>query len=217
MEDLQRKVRDYETRGVQATLDMQRAARAVALENSRLRALLSSKGVSDYEVEKFLASSGEGSKAQQREVNSHCCGSEGSPTASDTPGQDTPSSQASANGAATDTGDAMCLKRLVNDDGPHPFRSLEPWPAARATQALTTGPRAQSQEQESNASTRTTLPPLHSLSPSPHEMSCSAAAEIIAGAHGHGDECVARSVLGCADSSNCVIKNTQVLQVLQNS
>lgn len=212
MEDLQRKVRDYEIRGVQATLDMQRAARAVALENSRLRTLLSNKGVSEDEVENYLAS-----PEEQCEVNDHRRATKGRPMASDTLGQRPPSSPASPTATITDTGAVMCLKRLVNDDGPHPFGTLELQPSELTTRALKMDIQAQSQEREPNTSLRTSLPPLHSLSLSPHEMSCSAAAEIIAGAHGHGDECRARSELGCADSSNCVIRNTKVLQVLQNS
>ena len=200
-------------------MDMQRAARAVALENSRLRALLSSKGVSEGEVERYLASPVEGCQTRRPEVNDYCCGSEGRPATGtpETRGQRTPSSPVSSSSTVTDTGAIMCLKRLVNDDGPHPFGTLELQPAELTTRALTMDLQAQTQERESNTSPRTSLPPLHSLSLSPHEMSCTAAAEIIAGAHGHGDECLARLVLGCADSSNCVIRNTQVLQVLQNS
>ncbi|KAH6893053.1 hypothetical protein B0T10DRAFT_559051 [Thelonectria olida] len=54
VEGLQRKVQDYERRGVEATLEMQQAARNVAVENSRLRMLLGYHGVTGDEVDKFL-------------------------------------------------------------------------------------------------------------------------------------------------------------------
>lgn len=54
VEGLQAKLQDYERRGVEATLEMQQAARNVALENSRLRMLLGYHGVATEEVDKFL-------------------------------------------------------------------------------------------------------------------------------------------------------------------
>lgn len=111
----------------------------------------------------------------------------------------------------------MCLKRLVNEDGPHPFGSLETSP----NRTLSTDSRARLETPDSAASTpdteQTTLPSLRMMSLSPHEMSCSAAAEIIAGSHGHDDNSMARTALGCTGVSHCVIRNTQVLEVLQNS
>jgi hypothetical protein len=57
VEDLQRRIRDYESRGVQATLQMQKVARDVAAENTALRALLANNGISREEIEVYLASS----------------------------------------------------------------------------------------------------------------------------------------------------------------
>lgn len=54
VEGLQRKIQEHERRGVEATLEMQQAARNVAVENSRLRILLKYRGVSDEEIDKFL-------------------------------------------------------------------------------------------------------------------------------------------------------------------
>jgi hypothetical protein len=50
IEDLQRRIRNYEQTGVQATLAMQQAARHVAQENVRLRTLLLQHGISPDEV-----------------------------------------------------------------------------------------------------------------------------------------------------------------------
>ncbi|KAB5549384.1 hypothetical protein GE09DRAFT_1059889 [Coniochaeta sp. 2T2.1] len=54
LNELQQRVSDYEKRGIEASLEMQQAARRVAGENARLRALLAVKGVSDAEVEQWL-------------------------------------------------------------------------------------------------------------------------------------------------------------------
>ncbi|KAF5021329.1 hypothetical protein F66182_6629 [Fusarium sp. NRRL 66182] len=54
VEGLQKKLQEYERRGVEATLEMQQAARSVAVENSRLRMLLGYHGVTNEDVEKFL-------------------------------------------------------------------------------------------------------------------------------------------------------------------
>ncbi|KAL7791447.1 hypothetical protein V8C37DRAFT_157268 [Trichoderma ceciliae] len=56
VEGMQRKLQDFESRGVSATLEMQQAARDVAIENSRLRLLLSHNGVTIEAVENFLQS-----------------------------------------------------------------------------------------------------------------------------------------------------------------
>ncbi|RSL73475.1 hypothetical protein CEP53_000773 [Fusarium sp. AF-6] len=56
VEGLQKKLQDYERQGVEATLQMQQAARNVAVENSRLRILLGYHGVTADEIDKFLQS-----------------------------------------------------------------------------------------------------------------------------------------------------------------
>ncbi|KAL2691280.1 hypothetical protein Neosp_001661 [[Neocosmospora] mangrovei] len=58
VEDLQQRLQEYERRGVEASVEMQRVARAVAWENKHLRGLLNLKGVSQNEVEHHLALAG---------------------------------------------------------------------------------------------------------------------------------------------------------------
>lgn len=53
LESLQRRVAEYERQGAQATLEMQQAARAVALQNRRLRDLLAAYGVPQAEVDEY--------------------------------------------------------------------------------------------------------------------------------------------------------------------
>ncbi|KAG5958051.1 hypothetical protein E4U58_005562 [Claviceps cyperi] len=56
VENLERKVQEYEKQGVIATLEMQHAARLVALENSRLRLMLARAGATEADIEAFLQS-----------------------------------------------------------------------------------------------------------------------------------------------------------------
>ncbi|KAL7919176.1 hypothetical protein ACQKWADRAFT_302229 [Trichoderma austrokoningii] len=56
VEGMQRKLQEFETKGVAATLEMQQAARDVAIENSRLKMLLAHNGIATEAVEAFLLS-----------------------------------------------------------------------------------------------------------------------------------------------------------------
>ncbi|KAK0743461.1 hypothetical protein B0T18DRAFT_415264 [Schizothecium vesticola] len=55
IEDLQRRLQEYERRGVEASREMQQAARLVTLENQRLRLLLAARGVSQHEITAHLS------------------------------------------------------------------------------------------------------------------------------------------------------------------
>ncbi|PHH72137.1 hypothetical protein CDD80_4753 [Ophiocordyceps camponoti-rufipedis] len=54
VESMERRIQEYERRGVEATLEMQQAARTVALENGRLRLMLAHMGAGSSDVEAFL-------------------------------------------------------------------------------------------------------------------------------------------------------------------
>jgi len=55
IEELQQQLQDHERRGVQASIEMQRVAQAVALENKHLRGLLHLRGVSQYDIDRHLS------------------------------------------------------------------------------------------------------------------------------------------------------------------
>ncbi|KAK6535851.1 hypothetical protein TWF281_000101 [Arthrobotrys megalospora] len=63
---LEQKLAEYNAQGVQATIEMQTAARAVALENERLRMLLNEVGVSPERVTSYLQSFGVPSEPQSQ-------------------------------------------------------------------------------------------------------------------------------------------------------
>lgn len=54
VETMERKIQEYERRGVDATLEMQHAARSVAVENARLRVMLAQMGAAAADVDAFL-------------------------------------------------------------------------------------------------------------------------------------------------------------------
>lgn len=54
VETMERKLHEYERRGVDATLEMQQAARTVAVENTRLRMMLAQMGAGAADVDAFL-------------------------------------------------------------------------------------------------------------------------------------------------------------------
>ncbi|EJT68354.1 hypothetical protein GGTG_14068 [Gaeumannomyces tritici R3-111a-1] len=64
LESLQRRVADYERQGAQATLEMQQAAHAVAVENRRLRGLLAAGGIKRKLEEACPADLGDGDAQQ---------------------------------------------------------------------------------------------------------------------------------------------------------
>lgn len=57
MEDLRKRLEAHERRGVEASLEMQMAARAILVENQRLRSLLALHGISQEEIDSYLTSS----------------------------------------------------------------------------------------------------------------------------------------------------------------
>jgi hypothetical protein len=52
---------------------------------------------------------------------------------------------------------------------------------------------------------------------SPTEMSCNAAAQIIADIRGREDHLAVKAALGCGDREECSVKNTVLFQVLDGA
>lgn len=66
LQELESKLRKYESMGVEASLEIQASARLVAEENRRLRALLQSRGVVSQEIETAVATSSVEAQAPSR-------------------------------------------------------------------------------------------------------------------------------------------------------
>ncbi|CAI4216868.1 unnamed protein product [Parascedosporium putredinis] len=169
VETLQRKVQEYERQGVHATLEMQRAARDVAVENARLRSLLTQRGVSEDEIEGYLVSSNLAGKRFR----------------------------SAAAGGPRGRWFRLFAKEHLGGE--------------RNQRAQCEG-----QHQPRTGDFGMSPPATFSAASSPHEMPCNTAAQIIAGAQGHGDEQRARRAIGCQDSSECMVRNTTVFQALED-
>lgn len=207
---MQRRLNDYERLGVQATLEMQQAARAVAKENERLRALLARTGVSDAAVEEFLRAGGpvDGQPAQHRQTSRGETGSRESPVS----------------------------RQVRFPNAPH----VSPVTASRDEQQPTTPAYSLPQAPRSAASpsnearlsvmaneyaTETSSADLLTSRPvdashghnSGMETSCDVAATILASMQGHEDTSRTRVVLGCTGPNACVVKNLRVFDLLDEA
>ncbi|UNI18524.1 hypothetical protein JDV02_004788 [Purpureocillium takamizusanense] len=272
VEGLERKVHEYEKHRVEATLEMQTAARTVALENARLRAMLARMGASDADVEAFLQSSQEHDAAralesvrwqgrQQQQADGDAAAA--SVKAEEPP----PARQGDGDGCRPSHGSST-TSHNNNNHSPHapgyhpaasagathyalppvtPFDKLDVLASASVQQGCCDGrtqcalPAASSGTDSRANSPSSTVGPSpgavtpsssgpHPLSPagdqafgSPMEMSCNAAAQIIAEMHGYSsssgagaDRDVTRERLGCNGQSECLVKNTVLFQILEN-
>ncbi|OIW25738.1 hypothetical protein CONLIGDRAFT_708505 [Coniochaeta ligniaria NRRL 30616] len=189
IDELQQRLAVHERRGVQATLEMQQAARRVAQENERLRALLMRKGVTKDEVEEWLHGSPEAAVDWRRPVGRP----PPTPAPSSTwypPGPLSASSFTSADSvprsgrsfAPPDEGHTSVSPASLVGSGEPTATSL----AERVATCCTSGT----------------------------ETSCEVAAAILANMQGHGDPSRARAALGCTGPSDCTVKNTRVLELL---
>ncbi|KAF2438290.1 hypothetical protein P171DRAFT_336228, partial [Karstenula rhodostoma CBS 690.94] len=151
VESLQKRVQEHERQGVAATLEMQRAARKVAQDNMRLRALLVRHGVSNEQIEYFLRS----------------------PEESSTP-----------------DADPLSFQRPSVDVQHH---------ASEKDRDASSCP-AQSSYQTQNCSGL--------------NISCEAAAAVIAGMRGDGDRDSIWASLGCRGQETCTVKNSTVFQIM---
>ncbi|MCJ1473566.1 hypothetical protein MMC13_002217 [Lambiella insularis] len=69
LHEVEERLRDFERLGVEASLELQSAARRVADENTRLRSLLKLRGVTDLEINEHLQNGNVGSRSDGRIVD----------------------------------------------------------------------------------------------------------------------------------------------------
>jgi len=195
------RVQDYEQRGVQASLELQQAARRVAWENERLRSLMASKGVTRQEIEDYLEHCRRGSASPDSVQNGRHTAlviSVGSPSILGSPyHQEHP------------------LK-------PNAHRDVEGMPIKADPRFRDTSPSAEpelyhdavtiSRVSHSHANIDGVDPPK-----ALYETSCEVAANIIASMRWHGDKEEARVELGCDGPRECTVKNTTVFQIMDMS
>lgn len=225
--ELKAKIREYERQGVQATLEMRRAARRVALENSRLRSLLASRGVTDDEVNQYLAS-----------FDNQASGT--LPTTTLRP-HSSPTVKVAPQPPAPDLGLSRPDRDVPGDNGASAPTALDALAVVADASARQTccGPTTQCSPADGRDAHRqghivlaepspctgslaspspgADTPPSTATASSHLEMSCSAAAHIMAGMYRDGDRELVREALGCDGPGECLVKNTLVLQLLDNA
>ncbi len=210
MRDLRRQLDERERLGVQATFEMQQAARQVARENERLRALLFQRGISDAEVEEFLGR-GEGPIDNQLVRN-------GLTTRASIPSS-TPrvsSLMALLNGEHTKT---PARSFHLESSSETPPRSKEE--KSRLFEPMGTHedgtPTFLGDWPGSSETTLSYLTDPDVRHKSGMETSYEVAAAILANMQGHEDTSRARVVLGCTSPSTCIVKNTRVFDLLDEA
>lgn len=202
VEDLRRRVQEYDQRGIQATMEMQQAARTVAIENSRLRLLLRRRGVADDEVDEFLQSFSE---------------------------EDHPEEASRPNRAKSRPSSGKCLSQ---GDGYNSSDKLAALADASMQQDCCGGKTQCTMTSDELGAIgtsaqvfpshgRNTLDTSCGASPvdvsSPTTMSCTEAAKIVAEMQGYGDSDMAKAALGCGSRRECIVKNTSLFQILEGS
>ncbi|KAK2683981.1 hypothetical protein RAB80_001927 [Fusarium oxysporum f. sp. vasinfectum] len=239
--DLQSRLEEYERMGVEASIEMQRVAQAVSVQNQRLKDLLGVYGVSDCEIERYLSSPEEHYRALTGGYRCSSCGRLllGITQTSAVPTDDPP--QGSSWSAPSMAGDAApMMSNLIPPTGgrnqpssTEPLLELiqpqeeneevlllheeEPIPHHDIHKANGAGKTAGS----SSSAPTDVLSPLsdsfHSGNQSePLETSCDKAAEILVEFHSHTDPSWARAALGCRGDNSCSVKNTKIFQLMDH-
>ncbi|RGP71508.1 hypothetical protein FSPOR_3214 [Fusarium sporotrichioides] len=238
LDDLQGRVREYERRDAQATLEMQRVARVVAGENAALRALLAAKGVAPEEVESHLdAVRHEDKTTVKIGVSSFTPVSTPSSATSPVviPSRPVPFIQSQCQ----PTG---CGPVQESSNPPINFQPMMYSPPTPSTTTMNTCteesgccPRPQPPpstmtmnicNEESGCCPRPQPPsqpqPQPQLEMQPEvqhprsidKIHCMEAATILAQIKGHSDISNARAVLGCGPNDSCMVRNTDLLTLM---
>lgn len=222
LHSLQKRLQEYERQGVAATLEMQRAARKVARDNARLRALLALHGVSSEQVQSFLRSSDEASTSETYFPSFQEPSTTRRPQALEKEGNglfrpSESSHQTKSHAQHLDT--PRPSTSIVHTEIPPPETAAEcddmqghresndsnyPCPVIEPSECLT------------SLDCFCAPPPVSEYHPvsSGLEISCEAAATIIVEMRGDGDRDSIRASLGCRGQQTCIIKNSTVLQVM---
>ncbi|KAL2255755.1 hypothetical protein VTK26DRAFT_2758 [Humicola hyalothermophila] len=217
VEELKARLHQYERDGVQATLEMRQAARRVALENSRLRSLLASRGVTADEIERYLASS-----SDQQAPNGTLPAMGSTVMASTPPTTEQPRPPSSTN---TSSPWALDTLAVVADAD---LRQTCCGPATQCSLADADDRDVRGYGYGYGAAPTgspfgdATSPPRGPQTPSHAsasylEMSCTTAAHIIANMRRDGSTENAREALGCSGHEDCLVKNTTLFELLESS
>jgi hypothetical protein len=196
---MRKRIQEYERQGVQASLELQQAARRVAWENERLRGLIASKGITGQEIEQYLKHCQQGvipPTLVQMERGPPIDGMAGSPSTT------------------------LRSSPIQSSSKPNAQQEVRPIGAEVIL-------RDRSPIVEANSSTGfvpCSVPSVPYLDASnsddmdaqivPDETSCEVAADIIASMRWQGDKEEVRMELGCDGQRQCTVRNTTVFQIM---
>jgi hypothetical protein len=188
--DLEQRLWRFEQLGVEASQEIQAAGRKVAEENTLLRSLLRLRGVTDAEIEEYLglARDDSGSGGRGPLVTRMSL----SPDARLQQAQSTRSNEIEGRN------DNLRASEVVASS------SQPPPDCMRSVSDLNPG----NNEAQSEACH------IHGGLDQSLATSCEAAAKIIASMQGYPDTQDARAELGCSSTSDCMVKNTAIFEVL---
>jgi hypothetical protein len=218
VEELEKRLRNFERYGVSANVEIQRAARKVAGENLLLRELLRHHGVADSEIEEYVrdcAVSGPGSSGQGREGLLMRHALPAGPVACKVLGF-----------AKSDTTAVEERGRLVGNAESDVVVLTEENDSSGRASPLTSSPSRHPLE---HVDSRTSTHPANKTNtlcrpdpPNPTNQvqsledvtSCEIAANIIAGMRGHNNDEEARAELGCSPDDKCVVENMTIFSLM---
>jgi hypothetical protein len=219
IQELEQRLRQHEQAGVKATAEVQAAARKVSEENIRLRSLLGICGVDNGRIEEFLrtgdvsfvskASSevriGRGQVTEKCAPMTNCAGTMQTPPAFDT------------DVCTKVTRPAGITLQAVTP----PISNTSSQVSALSSTPSTVEPRRPADEAKSSAPTpgsNVNSPTMddqyQGQSSGRDEISCMAAAEIIASMRGHDNPEEVWPELGCDSSRKCMVKNMAIFQIM---
>ncbi|KAK5993783.1 hypothetical protein PT974_07220 [Cladobotryum mycophilum] len=204
VEGMQRKLQDYETKGVAATLEMQQAARDVAIENSRLRLLLAHNGISGQVIDGFLQSfNGQDSAEAEEQLLKMQAAMPSTTTGTST------STMATLFPEHAHVDKLAVLASASVQQSWHGADSNYSLASDDSTTAPSTGPVTPSSSAANTPSSN------DQDFDSPMEMSCDAAAQIIARMQGCGERDHPKANLGCHGQGDYLVQNSAFLQILE--
>ncbi|KAK9414316.1 hypothetical protein SUNI508_02415 [Seiridium unicorne] len=206
---LERRVAEFEQQGVQATVDMQRAARVVAVKNEKLLALLALHGVHQPEIDAFLAmpdvigaTSAGGAQTQ--------------PLLSPPSTMTAPAASRPLPIVAEPTSRGTSEETMVPDRPMEGSRSIcnNASDCRPANLGLYQTKQSVCNPLLKQSAAGASAEQSHNSRSSGEVTSCETAASIIVNLRGNGDVAEARQVLGCTDNAACSVKNTHLFQLM---
>jgi hypothetical protein len=238
VDDLKRRIQEYERNGVEVTKEIQQTARKVHEDNLKLRQLLTQKGVSETEVNAFLSGSETPSNALPP------ANSIASPIQAPTPPVDTHFLSRTLPppiNSHQELDRKLPPMRTLQDNAQLERLHVDPSLSGSRTlfNEISRNPESTSEmecDPQEDANSDPHIRPIpqcpvseasncHSIIASksdeslrsPHETSCEDAASIIASMRGHADREQVREELGCGAARDCNVKNTTLFQLMDRS